>query len=286
MSRSDGIPADNPDWYSVDEYFAALTALSEKLSRPQGEMLRAHALAPDRILSVHQLAAAAGYATPNVVYGQYGRLGQMLAEALDHSEQEAVWTRLIGVDDRADNGELIWEMEPALVRTVVRLGWADRTASAGLLADSEAAELSALSQTDREALVLARLGQGQFRAALMRQHAACMVTGITEPAVLRASHIKPWRDSTNDERLDPANGLLLAAHLDALFDSRLISFSDDGSILISADLSNADCTRLGLTGDQRLKTLRPDQVQYLHHHRQRRLRGSTGALVKRVRTER
>ena len=63
----------------------------------------------------------------------------------------------------------------------------------------------------------------------------CAITEVTEPRLLRASHIKPWaKCETDAERLDVYNGLLLAAHLDAAFDAGLISFTDEGAILFSS----------------------------------------------------
>ena len=66
-----------------------------------------------------------------------------------------------------------------------------------------------------------------------RRSHRCAVTGCAISVVLRSSHIKPWADSTNSERLNPANGLLLAAHIDALFDGGLISFENNGTMLAS-----------------------------------------------------
>lgn len=82
-------------------------------------------------------------------------------------------------------------------------------------------------QTEREALIKARVGQGKFRADVTQMWAlgeVCPLTRIDIPEMLTASHIKPWRDADNTERLDPANGLLLATHVDKLFDRYLLSF--------------------------------------------------------------
>src|ERR1700682_4747076 len=57
-------------------------------------------------------------------------------------------------------------------------------------------------ETEREAIVLARRGQGTFKANVMRIERACRITGVTREEHLRASHCKPWRDSSNEERLD------------------------------------------------------------------------------------
>src|SRR5262249_42341496 len=67
------------------------------------------------------------------------------------------------------------------------------------------------------------------------RESACRVTGVTDKRFLVASHIKPWRVSSNDERLDGANGLILSPHIDKLFDQGWISFSDDGDLLIAPD---------------------------------------------------
>ena len=66
--------------------------------------------------------------------------------------------------------------------------------------------------TFREQLVRARRGQGVFRANVLLREDACRVTRVDEPRHLKASHIKPWRDATDAERLDGANGLLLSLH--------------------------------------------------------------------------
>jgi Predicted restriction endonuclease len=91
---------------------------------------------------------------------------------------------------------------------------------------------TSISATQREQLVLARLGQGKFRAAVLnRWDGRCAVTGCSLREVIRASHVVPWRAATNHERLDPENGLPLIATLDALFDAGLISFDADGILL-------------------------------------------------------
>jgi predicted restriction endonuclease len=96
-----------------------------------------------------------------------------------------------------------------------------------------------ISETTRQALINARLGQGQFRADLERRwNGLCAVTGCGISAMLRASHVKPWAKSSNRDRLNPINGILLAAHLDALFDCGLISFGDNGAMLVSAQIAD------------------------------------------------
>lgn len=128
------------------------------------------------------------------------------------------------------------------------------------------------SETTRKALVDARLGMGDFRSALVRRwRNQCAVTGCDISEILRASHIKPWADSSNKERLDPANGFLLAAHIDALFDGGLISFTDAGTMLLSSSLSAKDCTLLRLPTRLRSK-LASSEKQFLDYHRRTRFK--------------
>jgi HNH endonuclease len=106
-----------------------------------------------------------------------------------------------------------------------------------------------MSSTTRKALIDARLGQGVFRAAVTANwDDGCAVTGCRTRAALRASHIKPWSKSSNDERLDGSNGLLLVATLDALFDRYLITFDpDDGRLIAAPALSAHDRKTLPLS---------------------------------------
>lgn len=123
--------------------------------------------------------------------------------------------------------------------------------------------------TTKDALVKARLGQGQFRSRLeQRWGGQCAVSGCGIREVLRASHIKRWAESTDKERLDPANGLLLIANLDCLFDRGVISFTNDGRMLMSETLSQRDRQLLQVPANIRLPLSR-NEMEYLAHHRVR-----------------
>lgn len=124
--------------------------------------------------------------------------------------------------------------------------------------------------TTRLTNILARVGQGEFRDRLMEKwDRSCAVTGLTCPELLRASHVKPWSDSRPRERLDPNNGLLLAAHLDALFDKGLISFDDAGKMLMSSRLLSEERKHFSLPLALRLS---PNAAlkAYLAYHRDRK----------------
>jgi hypothetical protein len=99
--------------------------------------------------------------------------------------------------------------------------------------------------TVKQRLVDARLGQGKFRRDLVRVFGGrCAVSGMSVSAALRASHVLPWRESDNVQRLDPNNGLLLTANLDALFDKHLISFDKGGQVLVSKTIAAPDLESL------------------------------------------
>lgn len=126
---------------------------------------------------------------------------------------------------------------------------------------------SSRDETTKERLVNARLGQGGFREALIEIWGAkCAVTGCSVSQVLRASHIKPWRVSSDFERLDPANGILLSASIDALFDKFIITFAPDGRVIAAASVELEDFQRVGLTLKERL-SLSPENEHYMNWHR-------------------
>lgn len=126
-----------------------------------------------------------------------------------------------------------------------------------------------LKPTVRKQLVDARLGQGRFRRDVERLwDRACSVSGCSLRETLRASHIKPWKPSSNEERLDGANGLLLTADLDALFDKGLISFADDGEMLIADRVGKTERSLFRLPRPLRRKPTRR-QRRYLADHRRR-----------------
>lgn len=124
--------------------------------------------------------------------------------------------------------------------------------------------------TEVERLTRQRIGQDLFRAALLDYWGgACAVTGLAVPELLRASHIRPWAQCESDEqRLDVFNGLLLAPHLDALFDGGWIGFEADGSLRISPRLDGRARGLLGLDSEGlRLRWVEAEHGVYLAYHR-------------------
>lgn len=129
-------------------------------------------------------------------------------------------------------------------------------------------ELSSLPETERETVVRARVGQGDFREKLLNLWRGCAVTGIDRADLVRASHIKPWRYSTNPERLNAFNGLLLLPQYDHLFDRGYITFDESGRLEPSPAISALPPDRLGIELDAKLRSMSPDHLPFLEFHRE------------------
>jgi hypothetical protein len=129
-----------------------------------------------------------------------------------------------------------------------------------------------ISATEKEALVQSRRGQGRFRADLERMEGRCRVTGVTQVDLLRASHIKPWAKCTDRERLDPNNGLLLAPHVDVLFELGYVTFTPSGRLRISRQLDPQVARAWGLRAGGRLGAFSQRQRAYLADHVRRKFK--------------
>jgi len=136
--------------------------------------------------------------------------------------------------------------------------------SVRLKEDWEAIERKPIKETTKKALILARIGQGDFRKNLIKIWKGCSVTQYKNTSMLVASHIRPWRKSNDIQRLNPYNGLLLLPNYDKAFDRGYISFSDDGTILISNQLQNHE--ELGIHSDLKIKLVK-ESKEFMNYHR-------------------
>jgi len=118
----------------------------------------------------------------------------------------------------------------------------------------------------RQAIREARIGQGYFRQQLLEMWKACPITGVANPNLLLASHTKPWAKSNDEERLDPYNGFLFSPHIDRLFDKGLISFGENGGIIVSPALTRQDQKALGIHLGLKI-LLKQEHKKYLEEHR-------------------
>lgn len=123
------------------------------------------------------------------------------------------------------------------------------------------------NKTQSRSMVLSRIGQGKFRTGVLKLWNGCAVNKINIPELLKASHIKPWKDSDDVEKLDPYNGLLLSPIFDTLFDQGFISFCDDGKILLSKQILGL-CKTLSISGTEKLVKVYSSNRVYLKFHRE------------------
>ena len=227
----------------------------------------------DRVLLL-KVAADAGLDVPLPGEGlRVGRAGspveaRLWMEETPCLEVRPAWlARAAGLGEGAQRVESLGALSEALARVARE---AARAPDEATLAAREALDtLQHLpAQTEVERQIRARVGQDLFRRLLLRAAGArCAVTGLTHPRLLRASHIKPWAECTTDaERLDPENGLLLAAHLDAAFDAFLVSFDREGRIVFSEGLAQADREALGLRAGMGIGAVSEGRWGYLVGH--------------------
>ncbi len=139
-------------------------------------------------------------------------------------------------------------------------------------------ELKSLSPPVRKQLIEARVGQGKFRRQVLEKwDECCAVTGCKIPELLRASHVQPWAYRPKQDqllpgrepRLDPSNGLPLVSVLDALFDSGLMTFDEDGHAHFVDSHMEKQLSNLGLLPeDIRLKHAPDEELKHylrIHH---------------------
>jgi putative restriction endonuclease len=128
---------------------------------------------------------------------------------------------------------------------------------------------STVRETERLAIIRARNGQGLFKERVSKIESRCRLTGVENPVHLVASHCKPWRDSTNEERLNGENGLLLTPSIDHLFDRGFIGFEDRGKLIISPVAHRPSLQRMGIDTMKVVNVggFTGGQKQFLEFHR-------------------
>lgn len=120
--------------------------------------------------------------------------------------------------------------------------------------------------TEKQILQKARIGQSIFRQLLIDYWKQCALTGCIITSILKASHIKPWSECTSAERLDKFNGLLLSPNADSLFDAGLISFTNQGELIISSEINHHQIRDV-LGGFTKLSKISKHHAPYLEYHR-------------------
>lgn len=141
---------------------------------------------------------------------------------------------------------------------------------------------TAIRETEKAALVQARRGQGLFRDNVRSIEHSCRITHVERMEHLMASHVQPWRDSSNEQRLDGENGLLLTPTVDHLFDKGFISFEDSGQLIVSPVADPKSLKRMGIETESRVNVgaFSEGQRRYLDFHRENVLRMARGVAAR------
>lgn len=173
----------------------------------------------------------------------------------------------IDYDDDTTNDDLIdiylWKPSKAGRETQSKIN------RQGVITPNRARKYRKPNETERKGLVTSRVGQGYYRQKIIeRWEGKCPVSGMSIIPILIASHIVPWSQSNDEEKLDVNNGILLSPNVDALFDKCLISFKNDGSILISGKISIEDRVALGLNHTIKIP-VSERMTPYLERHRKK-----------------
>lgn len=258
--------------FTVEQMKSALSAIRGKMSDEQMAMLLGFYVHP--VASMETIASFGGYATYNAGNGIFGRLCGLIADELGFVNKSKTATIASNAGEVDVQGHFQWRLDPVVAKALEQLGWTDglsiRSVPATLVvADHElSADIGEVTETERQALVMARVGQGVFRADVIAIWQGCAITGCPIEKLLIASHLVPWKLATNSERLDKFNGLLLTPNLDKLVDCGLVAFNEDGSILISKGLGAVERAILGVSEKSKLRFVRPAMLPYLQRHRQ------------------
>lgn len=276
----------NKDGYSIvttSEGLASLAPTVGDYARVLADMnaserarafLVAHYYAGAHRASMEDLALRVGYDSYEPANLHYGRLAHAVADALPAPPRDLAgarygnWMQALAQGDGTRNvqGHFIWTLRPEVVGALEQLGWVSAEPEDSDTADPGQPTTS--METERQSLVAARRGQGLFRQRVLQYWSGrCAATGCALSPLLVASHIKPWAQSSHTERLDGFNGLLLTPNLDRLFDRYLVSFTEDGTLLVSARLGVDDRQRLGVAQPLRITRLHRRHLPYLQAHR-------------------
>jgi hypothetical protein len=173
----------------------------------------------------------------------------------------------IDYDDDTTNDDLIdiylWKPSKAGRETQSKIN------RQGVITPNRARKYRKPNETERKGLVTSRVGQGYYRQKIIeRWEGKCPVSGMSIIPILIASHIVPWSQSNDEEKLDVNNGILLSPNVDALFDKHLISFENDGLILISDKVSRENRDALGVSESMRI-SVSEGMIPFLEKHRQK-----------------
>jgi hypothetical protein len=255
--------------FTVAQIMDALESVEPILTPYQLMMLEAHY--QYRKLSMGRLAEYGGYDNYGAANLQYGKMCSRIAKELGFRSRSKTFT-IASVCGKDSDGHFQWELDDVVVKALKSLRWFAPAAEECIVKDNPAGQkctesASQYRMTEKMAEVKQRVHADLFRKRVKDLWRSCSVTGCEIESVMNASHIVPWKDGKSKQRLDQYNGLWLIPNLDRLFDRHLISFQEDGSLLVSRKLPEKEWAKLGINKGQKLRFVKPEMLPYLKKHR-------------------
>jgi hypothetical protein len=269
LSKKNGKSVSGSPSISVEQYMCAFAELGSKFSMQQMNMLVGHAKAKKHTISMQKLAKLVGYKGYGSANLHYGKLGGAFAKFLNIRNLDNKIQAICDLSPHRDEvGHHQWILKQPVIEVLKRFKLLDAGDIKSLPELKEPSEVKSEPLTTRRALVESRVGQGPYRARMLCWwDGKCAVTGCEDMDLLIASHALPWSKSTNTQRLDNFNGLPLTPNLDKLFDRGLISFSENGTILISDSIKPKTLQTLGVSSTMKLRKKDKRLMAYLALHR-------------------
>lgn len=253
---------------TTEQYVEAFNIL--ELNDMQKKLIVLNYDSPEHTITSHDMALKMGFAGMAAANLKYGTMAKKFCEyfSVIPNRQVKIFVSITNLGN-----SYLWVLRPRVVLALEKIRWVTpKVEWNNVIQEVEdykgTEDFNNIDETERNAIIKSRVGQGKFRASLIEVWGECSVTECSVIDVLRASHIKPWRFSTNTERLDPYNGLLLLPNLDALFDIGLISFENSGNIIISKKLSSATLDVLNFDSKMRIQKIDDRHLPYLKFHRE------------------
>lgn len=252
---------------TVQQYIEAFNLL--EINELEKKLIILNYEAPEHTITSAEMASKMGFvgmAAANLKYGvMAGKFCRHFIISTDPLVGIFCWFK-------KREGGWLWVLRPKVALALEKIGWVSpkvelNDAVQEIENYKNTAEFN-INETERDAIIKSRVGQGKFRANLIEMWDGCSVTNFLQTDILRASHIKPWRFSTNEERLDPYNGLLLLPNIDSLFDLGLISFQDNGKVIVSSRLSSSALSALGISINMGMRKVDNRHLPYLKFHRE------------------
>ena len=253
---------------AVDDYITAFRQLRERMSNSDLLILEAHYKSPNFDMTATQLAKQINFKNHSAANLHYGRLADKFLKFFNIDSFDIKLDILVYLD-KYDN-EWHWILRPNVIQALKALNWFENPHPSNISQETEplGAGFESPKETVRESITQSRIGQDKFREELIKYWQGCSVTSCKQIEVLRASHIKPWRDSSDAERLNLYNGLLLIPNLDSCFELGLISFTDEGRIIISNRLDRQAAELLGTKQDLKLLRIEQRHRDFMTYHRE------------------